>query len=223
MTSSHKITACLFDLDGTLADTAPDLANALNKVRLEQQLLPLSLEDIRPHVSNGSVDLIRTGFNMEPDHTDFESLRLRLVEHYFDAVAEETTLFPQMAELLAQFEQQGIHWGVVTNKPERLTDPLMAALGLTQRAACIVSGDTTAERKPHPLPIHHACGIIGIEPQHCLYVGDARRDIEAGRRAGTKTLIAMFGYIMEDDNPDSWGADGKIDCPSEILPWITGQ
>ena len=220
MTTRNNIHTVLFDLDGTLADTAPDLTNALNKVRDEQGLEPISLETMRPHVSNGSIAITQKGFDIERDHPDFEPLRLRLLEHYLDAIAVDTTLFPQMHELLEFMEQQGIFWGVVTNKPMRFTDPLMEQLGLSQRAACIISGDTTAERKPHPLPLLHACEITGAAPEQCLYIGDAQRDIEAGLRAGMQTLVALFGYIQEGDNPATWNADGMVETPLDIINWI---
>ena len=164
----QPVHAVLFDLDGTLADTAPDLAYALNQVRIQQGLQPYPLETIRPHVSHGSLALTRLGFGIDNDHPDFESLRQRLLEVYQENIAAHTTLFPHMNELLLTLEQRGIHWGVVTNKPAYLTDPLMAALGLSQRAACIVSGDTTAQRKPHPMSLLHACEVTGCAPQHCL-------------------------------------------------------
>lgn len=223
MSKSKHIHTVLFDLDGTLADTAPDLANALNKVRIELGLQALPLSHVRPHVSHGSYAIAEIGFALAREHADFEPLRSRLLEHYLDAIAEDTVLFPQMPELLETLEQAGIRWGVVTNKPKRYTDPLMEGLGLTQRAACIISGDSTAQRKPHPGPILHACELIGCPPQHCLYVGDAERDIEAGRRAGTHTLVALFGYIREDDIPESWGAHGMVESPAEIMHWIDDQ
>ena len=219
-TPRPPIHAVLFDLDGTLADTAPDLAYALNQVRIEQGLQPYSLETIRPHVSHGSTALTQLGFGIDTAHPDFEPLRKRLLDVYCDNIAVHTTLFPQMNELLLALEQRNIRWGVVTNKPAFLTDPLMEALDLSRRAACIISGDTTAQRKPHPMPLLHACELTGCAPQHCLYVGDAERDIEAGRRAGTATLVALFGYLREHDTPEQWGADGMIGSPLDILHWL---
>jgi phosphoglycolate phosphatase len=216
-----RIQTVLFDLDGTLLDTAPDLANALNAVLELNGRPPLPFEQIRPVVSHGGRALVELGFDIAPEHPDFDSLKNQLLDHYQAHIADETRLFPGMDEVLAAIEQRGIKWGVVTNKPGWLTEPLMDALRLSARAAGIVSGDTLNERKPHPAPLLHACEIIGTEPAQCLYVGDARRDIEAGRNAGMATLVAMFGYIMEQDDPQAWGATALIRQPSDILDWIT--
>lgn len=220
MSNSNQIHAVLFDLDGTLADTAPDLTNALNKVRHELGFEALPLEQVRPHVSHGSYAIAEFGFAMARDHEDFEPLRARMLDHYLEDIADETTLFPHMDELLHSLEQVGIHWGIVTNKPKRYTDPLMDRLGLTQRAACIISGDSTPYRKPHPGSLLHACELTACLPQHCLYIGDAQRDIEAGLAAGTHTLVALFGYLRENDDPASWGAHGMVASAMEIFEWI---
>ncbi|WP_428634624.1 HAD family hydrolase [Sedimenticola sp.] len=210
----------LFDLDGTLADTAPDLAYALNQTLLRHGRQALPFERIRPHVSHGGLALIRAGFGIEPEHPEFQRYRQDLLAIYQDNIVRQTTLFPGMEQVLQQLERQGIGWGVVTNKPAWLTDPLMDGMGLTPRAACIVSGDTTPNSKPHPGPLLHACELAGAAPQECLYIGDAERDIAAGRAAGTSTLAALFGYLDEQDNPDSWGADDSIASPVEILEKI---
>jgi phosphoglycolate phosphatase len=211
----------LFDLDGTFADTAPDLAHALNQT-LELHGKPaMSLEDIRPGVSHGSIALIKLGFGIEPDDSRFESLRQELLQFYIDNICLHTTLFPGMEELIQQLDEKEIPWGIVTNKPEWLTNPLMEQLNMTRRAACIVSGDTTANSKPHPEPILHACKLAGgHKPADCIYVGDAKRDIEAGNSAGTTTLVAMFGYVVPNDHPEEWNADGHIDHPSQVLDWL---
>lgn len=208
----------LFDLDGTLADTAPDLAYALNRVLAEEGRPPLPLATIRPAASHGSAGLLRLAFG--EGHPDSERLRQRLLNLYSENIARETRLFPGMETVLRTVEARGLPWGVVTNKPARFTEPLLAALDLTARAACIVSGDTCAESKPHPRPILYACEQIATAPARCLYVGDAERDIQAGRRAGTHTLVALFGYLADDDRPQAWGADGLIERPQEILPWL---
>ncbi len=215
-----SIKTVLFDLDGTLADTAPDLAFALNEVLREQGRPALPFDTIRPVVSHGGMALIRLGFGMEPDAPGFEDLRQRLLEIYRDNIARETRLFDGMSELLDAIEAQGRNWGVVTNKPSWLTEPLLAQLGVQQRAACIVSGDTLAERKPHPAPLLHACELTGSAAPECVYVGDAQRDIEAGSQAGMHTLVALFGYIGENDEPAGWRADAMIDSPRAILDWI---
>ncbi|MET0087290.1 MAG: HAD-IA family hydrolase [Sedimenticola sp.] len=220
--ASHgrPIRVVLFDLDGTFADTAPDLAFALNQTLIRHGRQPLPDAVIRPHVSHGGKALIRLGFGIEPEHPDFEIYRKDLLEIYRNNIHRETALFPGMDDVLNTLERHGIAWGIVTNKPSWLTDPLMQSMGLDDRAACIVSGDTTSNSKPHPEPILHACRIAGGEAAECLYIGDAERDIEAGRVAGTATLTALFGYIGEDDNPDNWGADGSVATPVEILEWM---
>jgi 2-phosphoglycolate phosphatase len=207
----------LFDLDGTLADTAPDLAYALNQTLEKHGRDPLPFEQIRPHVSHGGIALIRAGFGIEPEHPEFQQYREDLLDIYQQNIARETVLFPDMPQVLEQLEQHGIGWGIVTNKPAWLTDPLMQGMGLTHRAACIISGDTTPNSKPHPGPILYACESAGITPTACLYIGDAERDIVAGRDAGTATLTALFGYLDEKDQPDSWGADDCIAEPLDIL------
>lgn len=209
-----------FDLDGTLADTAPDLAYALNTLRKEQQLAPLPYARIRPVVSHGATALLRLGFAIDPEHVSHDYLRQRLLEIYSAHLTYKTRLFPGMAAVLQALEDQGIKWGVITNKPGWLTEPLVAGLGLAARAACIVSGDSTPHTKPHPEPLLQACRETGLEGAQCLYVGDARRDIEAGKSAGMKTLVALFGYIGADDAPESWQADGLIERPLDILSWI---
>jgi N-acetyl-D-muramate 6-phosphate phosphatase len=211
----------LFDLDGTLADTAPDLYAAQALLSKEQGLEPLPFEAVRNHVSHGSSALVRLAF---PDAEDarFEELRARFLEIYAQNLFLDTVLFPGMESLLAWLESRGLNWGVVTNKPAFLTDPLMRSLGLDRRAACVVSGDSIEERKPHPAPMWHACELAGSRPAECLYVGDAERDIQAGRAAGMATLIALYGYIDESQHPEQWGADGMIREPREILDWMLG-
>ena len=210
----------LFDLDGTLLDTAPDMAFALNTLLVEQHRDPLPLEHIRGHVSHGANALTRLGFQVGPDAPDFSPLRARFLEIYADNLCRETRLFDGMASILDHCEDKGMSWGVVTNKPAYLTDPLLRRLGLWERAACVVSGDTLVERKPHPAPLLHACRVAGGRPEHCIYVGDAERDIEAGRRAGMTSLVALFGYLQDGDRPREWGADGMLHDPLDLLPWL---
>ncbi len=207
----------LFDLDGTLLDTAPDLAAALNATLQLNERAALPFDMIRPVVSHGGRALIELGFGLDPQHPEFEPLRKQLLDLYQANIAVHTALFPGMAEVLDELEQRGIRWGVVTNKPGWLTEPLLDALALDSRAACIVSGDTLKERKPHPAPLLHACKLAGCRPGETLYVGDAERDIEAGRNAGMRTLVALFGYLMEHDRPEQWGADALIEHPADIL------
>lgn len=209
--------AVLFDLDGTLADTAPDLAAALNSTLTQYGREPMPYEDVRPVVSHGAVALIQLGFGMQPDEPGFEQRRKYLLDIYARNLCRDTTLFPGMPEVLAHLESEGVRWGIVTNKPAWLTDPLMVAMGLDGVAGCIVSGDTCANRKPHPEPILHACDLIDCSPSRTWYVGDAGRDIEAGRAAGCITIGARYGYLHPDDPTDSWSADHMIDQPQELM------
>ena len=213
-----KIKTVLFDLDGTLADTAPDLANALNHVLKLHSCDPLPYETIRPIVSHGGMALITLGFGKE--HPEFDTLYQELLQYYQNNIANETVLFPGMNELLLELEEKNINWGVVTNKPSWLTEPLLDALNLSSRTITIVSGDTLEQRKPHPAPILHACKQAGSETNECIYIGDAERDIEAGNRAGMPSIIALFGYIAESDTPDDWGAHSSINHPQEIISLI---
>jgi len=218
--NQRHLKTVLFDLDGTLADTAPDLADALNTVLLNNNKDTLPFEQIRPMVSHGGMALVSLGFGIEPEHPEFEPLRQQLLEIYASGIANKTRLFPGMAELLDFIESAGMNWGVVTNKPAWLTNPLLDALQLSRRTVSIVSGDTLAERKPHPLPLLHACEQAGSQGFECVYVGDAERDIVAGHKAGMKTIVALFGYIGTDDRPDTWGADALLETPQEIQEWL---
>lgn len=211
----------LFDLDGTLADTAPDLAYALNRTLEHAGRAPLPFEVIRPVVSHGGTALLQLGFGTGLPNAEFDRLRDYFLDIYRNNITRGTRLFPGMAELLDAIEARGLNWGVVTNKPAWLTDPLMAELNLAHRAATIVSGDTLAERKPHPAPMLLACRQAGSAAAECLYLGDAERDITAGRNAGMHTLVALYGYIGTDDRPEVWGADGMIDTPLQLLRWFS--
>jgi len=210
----------LFDLDGTLVDTAPDLVHTLNLVRQEQGLTEIPYADMRTAVSHGSKELIIRGFELNEHDALFETLRLRLLELYMDNMCIDTKLFPHMENTLDKLEDMGLNWGIVTNKPKRMTEPLMTQLGLTDRAACIVSGDSVEHSKPHPAPMYHACKLAGSEPHNCLYIGDAERDIIAGREAGMATVAALYGYIDDHENPQDWQADGMIKQPADLLPWL---
>ncbi|BAN34861.1 2-phosphoglycolate phosphatase [Sulfuricella denitrificans skB26] len=212
--------AVLFDLDGTLADTAPDLGHALNLQRERHGLPPLPQETIRPYASHGTVGLFDIGFGLTPQDERFAPMREEYLALYTANLCLHTTLFPGMAELLAALEARNISWGVVTNKPARFTNPLLELLGLSKRAASIISGDTCAHPKPHPEPLLRAAREIGVAPQSCLYVGDAERDIEAARAAGMAALIADYGYLGAEDRPETWGADGRIDTPLGILAFL---
>jgi phosphoglycolate phosphatase len=213
------IRTVLFDLDGTLADTAPDLAHALNLLRAEEGRSALPYDTVRPIVSHGATALVRLGFGAVAD-AELERLRTRFLDHYRANLARHTRLFDGIPELLTELARRGLNWGIVTNKPAFLTEPLVGQLPLPAAPASVVSGDTANNRKPHPEPMLIACAQAGSRPAQCLYVGDAARDIEAGRRAGMKTLVALFGYISRDDRPEQWGADGLIRAPREVLDWL---
>nr|VFK13487.1 MAG: phosphoglycolate phosphatase [Candidatus Kentron sp. LFY] len=214
--------AILFDLDGTLVDTAPDLLFALNQVIVEEggDKPLLSLGDIRPLVSYGGRAMVQRGFGITPEDPGFARLFERFLNAYRDNIANHTRLFPGMERVLAQIEVRTMLWGVVTNKSSWLANPLMAALGLAHRAACIVSGDTTVHRKPYPDPLLFACRQLGTIPKHCLYIGDAARDIEAGLRAGMHTAVALFGYVSSSEEPERWGADYVFSSPRDIFDWL---
>lgn len=211
------IEAVLFDLDGTLADTAPDLGGALNRLLEEQGLAPLPMPQMRPHVSGGTRALIRLGFQLSPEDTDYAALAQRFLAHYQAGLCVGTALFPGMAALLDALEARAVKWGVVTNKPQRFTLPLLECLGLKDRAACIVSGDSAARPKPDPAPLLLACTAAGVAPGKAIYVGDDLRDIVAGRAAGMRTVTAAYGYLGVAEPFESWQADAVIREPAEIL------
>jgi phosphoglycolate phosphatase len=202
--------AVLLDLDGTLLDTAPDMVSALNSLRSEQGAEPLPFAEVRQLVSHGALALVRRGFPQAPA-AELEQLRSRFLEIYRDVLAVDTVVYAGVSEALARLEAGGLPWGVVTNKPGRLTEPLLQKLGFGERAGVVVSGDTLPERKPHPAPLLHAAQALGVEPQRCIYVGDAERDVLAARAAGMPVFVALFGYIPEEERPRSWPADGWLD------------
>jgi len=214
------ISTILFDLDGTLVDTAPDMAHSLNLLLQEQAKETLSHDIIRPHVSNGSVALVKLGFGDDIEEQRLEDLKQRYLEIYQENIHIDSCLFQGMETLLKKIEDAGKKWGIVTNKPSWLTEPLLQSMGLAQRSACMVSGDTTEQRKPHPEPMYHACKLIGVDAAECIYIGDAQRDVEAGNNANMKTIIASYGYIGDWEDINSWGADAVIDSPDEIYKHI---
>lgn len=218
---NNPIRTVLFDLDGTLLDTAPDLGLALNTVLIEQQREPLPLAAIRPVISLGAGAMITHGFALKKGVPGFEPLRQRLLTVYAEHLADNTRLFPGMEDVLTCLEKHGISWGIVTNKSTCYTTPLLEQLGLAQRSACTVSGDTLSEKKPHPAPLWYACELAKTTPADSVYVGDALRDIEAGQRAGMRTLVALYGYINPaTDTPTDWGATGLLHQPTDLLSWL---
>ena len=213
--------AVLFDLDGTFADTAPDLGAALNHLLSLHGRPPLPLKTIRPQASHGSPGLLKLGFNIEPDSPNFAELRDTFLNYYASHICVHTTLFPGMAELIETLEQRGLPWGIVTNKPHRFTLPLMQALGYAQRAACLISGDTCARAKPFPDSLLKASELLKIAPQLCLYLGDDERDAEAAQAAGMRCIIARYGYSGSPEELSNWPAQGGIDLPSQLLQYLT--
>ncbi|HUW37198.1 MAG TPA: HAD-IA family hydrolase [Rhodocyclaceae bacterium] len=211
------LAAVLFDLDGTLADTAPDLGGALNRLLEEEGRAPLPLPQLRPHVSGGARGLIRAGFGLAPGDADYPGLVERFLEHYRGALCAGTVMFPGVAALLDGIEARGIKWGVVTNKAQRFTLPLVEQLGLLQRAGCIVSGDSALRPKPDPSPLLLACAALRVAPEHVIYVGDDLRDIVAGRAAGMRTVAAAYGYLGGDEPYQSWRADEVVSDPLDII------
>lgn len=214
--ASDEPDAVLFDLDGTLLDTAPDMIRALNEICAEENAQYVAYDHARCFVSNGAVGLLRLAF---PDFDPLvnSALHRRYLERYAQNLALETRLFPHFDSLLSMLEEAAVPWGVVTNKPGHLTGPLMSAMGLDLRSACTVSGDTLPERKPNPRPILFALERIGADPARSIYVGDAPRDIAAGLAAGTTTVAALYGYIEPDQNPADWGADHVVHSPLDLI------
>jgi phosphoglycolate phosphatase len=212
--NSYK--AVLFDLDGTLLDTAPDFVTALNRMLAEKNLPTQPPEKIRIAVTHGSAGLIELGFGLSPDEAEFEPLRQQFLDYYFECLTENTRLFPGMESLLAKLEDSGIPWGIVTNKPSRYTDAILANLWLPSQPRAVVCPDHVKRAKPDPEPVLLACQQLDISPPQSLVVGDHRRDIESGLNAGCYTVSAAYGYIDSNENPEHWGAHYLINHASEI-------
>jgi phosphoglycolate phosphatase len=209
--------AVLFDLDGTLADTAPDLAYVLNLQLRAHDRPELPVVALRPYVSHGARGMLRAGFGLKAGDAAYSALRDEFLDLYERNLFRETKLFPGMAELLTGLEQRGIAWGIVTNKLERFTLPLIAALGLAQRAGCIVGGDTTARAKPFPDPLLEASRRLDVEPAQCIYVGDDERDVQASHAADMTPVVALYGYLGDGKPPQEWGAEAYIEHPLKLL------
>ncbi|MEE9447413.1 MAG: phosphoglycolate phosphatase [Arenicellales bacterium] len=214
---SIRAQSVLFDLDGTLVDTAPDLVAALNKVLVAHGRPALSVEQGRPYVSRGAMGLLYRGFGLQTDHPEYPVYVEELLGHYRSALSVQSVLFGGMEAVLARLEADERVWGVVTNKAANLTEPLLKEMGLSERLAVLVCGDTLAEKKPSPKPLLHACDLANITPEQTIYVGDDPRDVEAANAAGMISVAVRYGYYDDSENIEDWGADIIIDHPKALL------
>lgn len=212
--------AVLFDLDGTLIDSAPDLAGAANDLRALHGLPPLPVETLRPMVGAGARGMVGLAFGVKPGDEGYDDLRAAFLQRYAERMLEATRVFDDMAAVLDELDQVGMPWGIVTNKAMHLAQPIVVGLGLALRARVLVGGDSTPFAKPHPQPLIEAARRIGSEPQRCVYVGDDLRDIQAGRAAGMAALAAAWGYLGQGEPVESWGADAVMNRPDALLKWL---
>ena len=210
----------LFDLDGTLVDSAPDLAGAANDLRAHHGLPPLSYHLLRPMVGTGARGMVGVAFGVTPEDPRFAELRDAFLARYAERLLEQTQVFAAMTPVLDALDIAGLRWGIVTNKAMRFTAPLVDGLGLSARAAVVIAGDSTPHAKPHPAPLLEAARRIGVAPTGCVYIGDDHRDIVAGKAAGMATLAAAWGYLGQDEPVHAWGADGVLSLPAELLKWL---
>ena len=214
------IDAVFFDLDGTLADTCPDMARTVNAMRERRGLAPVAEALVRPHVSRGARGMILAAFEITAEHPDFAAMRDEFLEIYGGNLCVDTRLFPGMEALLDRLDHAGIAWGVVTNKFERFARPVVEALGLGKRAAVVIGGDTCARAKPFPDPLLHAARTVGVAPERALYVGDDERDVQAARAAGMQVVVAGYGYLGDGSPPTDWKSDAVLDSPAALDAWI---
>ena len=216
-----RLRAVLFDLDGTLLDTAPDMVGALNDLRQEHHLAPLPYELVRSAVSHGAARVVKVGFEHAGEQ-ELARLQQRFLDIYRGSLSGRTQLFPAMSEVLDELDARGLKYGIVTNKAGWLTEPLLEQLELRSRFACVVSGDTLAVRKPNPEPLLHAAALAGVPASTCVYVGDAQRDIDAAHAAGMPALVANYGYLRPDEDTASWDGDLYLQQPRDLLEWLRG-
>ncbi len=220
MTNNNQLSCFLFDLDGTLADTARDLVATLHQLCAEENHPAPDYNNARNIVSEGSAAMIALAFDDNQSKVLQGQLSKRFLDIYSARLCQETRLFAGIEKILNTIESGNLSWGIVTNKPSRFTNPLVKNLGLAKRAACVVSADTTAKSKPHPLPMQHAAALAGVKPEQCIYIGDAATDIEAGKAAGMQTAIAGWGYIAPSENTSLWNADLEFQTPQELMQWL---
>ncbi len=222
MASQRIIRAVLFDLDGTLIDSAPDLAAAANKMRIDRGLHPIDYEKYRPMAGAGARGMLGVAFDMTPEHVNYIAWREEFFYNYEMCLTQRTRAFPGVEDLLSTLYMRGLTWGIVTNKSKRFTDPIVRQMPVLSDAAVVISGDTTPFAKPHPEPLYEASRRIKIAPQYCVYVGDDKRDIEAGQAAGMPSLAATWGYMGSHD-VNSWNAQAMLGEPDCLLDWLDGN
>jgi 2-phosphoglycolate phosphatase len=218
---TKNIKAVLFDLDGTLIDTAADIASAINAILISLDRAKLSDAQVRSYAGKGAKGLLELGLQMGTDDPDYELRSNEFLNYYEKYMLETSRLFAGMEQVLEWLDEKKIPWGIVTNKPHRFTVKILEGLLLHHRAACVVSGDSLKNSKPHPEPILHACKLLNVEPSDVLYIGDAEIDIIASHAAGVTSIAALYGYITEGDDPQKWNAHGYINHPSELLEWLS--
>jgi len=215
-----QVQAVLFDLDGTLIDSAPDLAAAANRLRVQHGLPALPYQALRPMVGTGARGMVHAAFGVGPDDARFIGLRDAFLDLYAQGLLAHTRVFDDMAPVIDRLDTQGIRWGIVTNKATRFAAPIVDGLGLNSRSAVLICGDSTPHAKPHPEPLWAAARHMQVDPAQCVYVGDDERDIVAGRAAGMVTLAAAWGYLGQGEPIEAWGADHTLSCPDELLQWL---
>jgi phosphoglycolate phosphatase len=216
MTVRFAVRAVLFDLDGTLADTAPDLGGAVNRMRERRGMKALALDVLRPVASSGARGMLGVGFDVTPETAGYEALRDEFLAEYESALDRDSRLFDGIDDCLAAIQTRGLRWGIVTNKAERFTNPVVAGLGLASRAAVVIAGDTTSHAKPHPAPLLEACKRLNIAAHHAVYVGDDLRDMQAARAAGMPCVAAAYGYLGGTPDIHAWKPDAVISTPAEL-------